>query len=177
MIKASLFKRIEANKDYLIDERGEKIMKLAEALQERADLNRKIEQLRNRLGNNVLVQEGERTAEDPEKLKQELDSAIERLANLIVYINLTNCSTQIEGQTLTELIAKKDTLLIKIAGYKDIVSVASQSSYRARNTEIKIRPAIRVSEWQTEIDTMSKTLRLLDNKLQECNWKTDLIEG
>ncbi len=33
-------------------------MKLAEALQERADLNRKIEQLKSRLNNNVLVQEG-----------------------------------------------------------------------------------------------------------------------
>ena len=37
-------------------------MKLAEALQERADLNRKIEQLQDRLSNNVLVQEGEQTA-------------------------------------------------------------------------------------------------------------------
>ena len=45
-------------------------MKLAEALQERADLNRKIEQLNNRLSNNALVQEGEEPAENPEKLKQ-----------------------------------------------------------------------------------------------------------
>ncbi|MEO2800040.1 DIP1984 family protein, partial [Flavonifractor plautii] len=34
-------------------------MKLAEALQERADLNRNIEQLKNRLSSNALVQEGE----------------------------------------------------------------------------------------------------------------------
>ena len=40
-------------------------MKLAEALQERADLNRKIAQLKSRLLNNVLVQEGEKTVEDP----------------------------------------------------------------------------------------------------------------
>lgn len=33
-------------------------MKLAEALQERADINRNIEQLKNRLNHNVLVQEG-----------------------------------------------------------------------------------------------------------------------
>ena len=33
-------------------------MKLAEALQERADLNRKIEQLKSRLNNNVLVHDG-----------------------------------------------------------------------------------------------------------------------
>lgn len=51
-------------------------MKLAEALQERADLNRNIEQLRSRLRNNVLVQEGEQPAEDPIKLKMELDNSI-----------------------------------------------------------------------------------------------------
>ena len=48
-------------------------MKLAEALQERADINRNIEQLKYRLNNNVLVQEGEKPAENPEKLKLELD--------------------------------------------------------------------------------------------------------
>ena len=42
-------------------------MKLAEALQERADLNRNIERLKVRLNNNVLVQDGEETAENPEK--------------------------------------------------------------------------------------------------------------
>ena len=51
-------------------------MKLAEALQERADINHNIEQLKNRLNNNVLVQDGETTVEDPNKLKTELDNSI-----------------------------------------------------------------------------------------------------
>ena len=38
-------------------------MKLAVALQERADLNKKIEQLNYRLGNNAVVQDGEKTQE------------------------------------------------------------------------------------------------------------------
>lgn len=38
-------------------------MKLAEALQERADLNRKIQQLQSRLMNNATVQEGEEPPE------------------------------------------------------------------------------------------------------------------
>lgn len=151
-------------------------MKLAEALQERADLNRKIEQLKSRLNNNVLVQEGEQTAESPEQLKQELDSSLERLAYLLAQINRTNCETSVDGQTLTELIAVKDKLSLKIHVYKDIVYTASQTSYRARNTEIKIKSAISVADWQTEIDKMAKELRLVDNKLQETNWNTDLIE-
>ena len=51
-------------------------MKLAEALQERADLNRRIEQLRARLENNALVQEGESPAEDPSELLAELDRCL-----------------------------------------------------------------------------------------------------
>ena len=83
-------------------------MKLAEALQERADLNRNIEQLKNRLSSNALVQEGEQPVECPENLKQELDASISRLSYLIARINRTNCQTVVEGQTLTELIAQKD---------------------------------------------------------------------
>ena len=151
-------------------------MKLAEALQERADLNRNIAQLKSRLLNNVLVQEGEKTVEDPNVLKQELDSSIERLHYLITRINLTNCNTTINGKTLTELIAQKDTLTLKISTYKDIVYTGSQATYRARNTEIKVKSIISVHDWQLEIDKMAKELRLLDNKLQEKNWTTDLIE-
>ena len=151
-------------------------MKLAEALQERADINRKIEQLKSRLNNNVLVQEGEQPAEDPEKLKQELDAAISRLSYIISRINLTNSRVSVDGQTLTELIAKKDALSLKISAYKDIVFTASQTAYRARNTEIKIRSAITVTDWQSETDAMSKELRLLDNKLQAVNWSAELME-
>ncbi len=152
-------------------------MKLAEALQERADLNRKIEQLKARLNNNVLVQEGETPAEEPEQLKQELDAAIARLSYLITRINLTNCTTKVDGKTLTELIAQKDALALKIHLYKDIVYTASQTAYRARNTEIKVKSAISVAEWQAEIDKMAKKLRLLDNRLQENNWTTELLEA
>ena len=151
-------------------------MKLAEALQERADLNRNIQQLESRLSNNVLVQEGEKTPESPEDLKRELDSAAERLAYLITHINMTNNSASADGKTLTQIIAEKDVLTLKIGVYKNIVQSASMNCYRARGTEIKILPTISVADWQKQIDAMEKKLRLLDNKLQQSNWNTDLIE-
>ena len=109
-------------------------------------------------------------------MKQELDAALLRLEYLIAHINLTNCQTVIDGQTLTEMIAKKDALSVKIHVYKDVVYAASQTSYRARNTEIKIKATVSVSQWQGEIDKMAKELRLIDNKLQESNWTTELME-
>lgn len=151
-------------------------MKLAEALQERADLNRKIEQLKARLSSNALVQEGEQPAEEPEKLKRELDDSIDRLAYLMARINQTNSKTVVDGETLTELIARKDTLLLKLSVYRDTVYAGSQISYRARNTEIKIKSSFSVAQWQEEIDRMAKQVRQLDNKLQASNWNTELME-
>ena len=54
-------------------------MKLAEALQERADLNKKISDLQGRLNQNSLVQEGEVPNESPEELLKALDQCVTRL--------------------------------------------------------------------------------------------------
>lgn len=152
-------------------------MKLAEALQERADLNRKIEELRRRLGNCILVQEGEEPPEDPAALLDELDAACARLGTLMAGINLTNSRTVVNGETLTELIARKDTLLLKLSAWRDLVYTAGQSASRARGTEIRVRAALKASELQKKVDQMAKEARLVDNLLQETNWKTELIEA
>jgi hypothetical protein len=52
-------------------------MKLAEALILRADLQKRIEQLKQRILNNVMVQEGDEPAEDPSQLLRELDALIQ----------------------------------------------------------------------------------------------------
>ena len=101
-------------------------MKLAEALQERADLSIRIQQLRSRLENNALVQEGEQPAENPGELLRELDECTARLEWLIGRINLTNCSISLNGQTLTELLAKKDALVLQISIYRDLVNTTSR---------------------------------------------------
>ena len=152
-------------------------MKLAEALQERADLNRSIAQLKSRLEASALVQQGEQPLEDPAQLKQSLDKAVQRLAWLIARINHTNCTTLAEGQSLTELIARKDTLTLQIQLYREILQEASQANYRARGTEIRILPTIQVADWQAQLDELCRQLRLLDNLLQRTNWETDLLEG
>ena len=151
-------------------------MKLAEALQERADLNRRIDELRRRIDNNVLVQEGEAPSEDPAALLPELDGALARLETLMAQINLTNCRTKAGGKTLTELIAQKDVLQLKLSAYRDLVYTAGQSTSRARGTEIRVRAVLKASELQKQVDAMAKELRQLDNLLQETNWKTKLIE-
>lgn len=151
-------------------------MKLAEALQERADLNRRIEQLRYRLSNNVLVQEGEKPLEDPAALLEELESSFTRLEWLIARINLTNCAVKVEGRSPTELIARRDVLSLRAEAYRRLVEEASQNTHRATRTEIKILSAVDVPALQRQADDASRELRLLDNTLQATNWTADLME-
>ena len=151
-------------------------MKLAEALQERADLNRRIEELKRRLHNVVLVQEGEEPAEDPPALLGQLDEATARLERLMAAINLTNCRTKVNGETLTALIARKDALLVRLAAYRELAYQAGQNTSRARGTEIRVKATLKAAELQKAADAMAKEVRLLDNLLQETNWKTKLME-
>ncbi len=151
-------------------------MKLAVALQERADLNKKIADLRSRLEQAILVQEGEEPSEDPAGLLRELGACIDRLEYLMVAINRTNGQTSAKGKTLTELIAKKDAMLLKISAYRDLAHEAGRNTQRARNTEIKVLSVLKASELQKQADAYARELREIDNLLQETNWTCDLIE-
>ena len=150
-------------------------MKLAEALQERADINRRIDQLRYRLSRNATVQEGETPAEDPNELIKELDACVARLEELMARINRTNSENSVDGKTLTELIAKRDALSVKLSVYRSFLSEASNLAGRATRNEIKILSTVNVRELQKQVDDMSRDLRLTDNALQQANWTLELM--
>ncbi len=150
-------------------------MKLAEALQERADLNAKIDELRRRLANNATVQEGEAPAENPAELLSQFDACTARLEELIAHINATNCAAVTERGTLTELIAKRDCLKLRLSAYRSLVDEASCLAPRASRTEIKIVSAVDVKKLQKQTDELAKELRIADNLIQQSNWLTELI--
>lgn len=151
-------------------------MKLAEALQERSDLNMKISQLKGRLANNAIVQEGEQPAEKPAELLAELDKAVQRLEYIIAKINLSNCTIKVNGKTLTEIITKKDCLAEKASVLQSLIAVASRPVNRISRTEIKMLSTINVAEIQKESDSISSEIRSLNTMLQQTNWTSDLIE-
>lgn len=101
-------------------------MKLAEALQERADLDHRVQQLQQRLENNAMVQEGEPPAEDPAELLAELDGCVGALEQIVARINLTNCHTTVEGKSLTQLLARRDALKLKLGAYRSLAQSASR---------------------------------------------------
>ena len=150
-------------------------MKLASALVERSDLQRKISELSNRLNTNAKVQDGEESAEKPEELLEELDSVMTRLEELVTKINLTNSSVVVEGKTLTEWLAKRDCLKQRIGLLRGFLNSASEKIDRYSRAEIKIVSTVNVKALQKDVDALSKTLRETDEKIQEINWTTELL--
>lgn len=151
-------------------------MKLAQALNERADLNRRIYQLEDRLRLNAKVQEGETPAEDPQALLAELDELLRRQEELIARINLTNASVTSQGQTLTELLARRDCLALRARMMREFLDEASATAQRGMRTEIRIVSTVDVRRLRKETDEVSRQLRELDLRIQELNWTTPLRE-
>ena len=151
-------------------------MKLAEALILRADLQKRIDQLRVRLNNNAKVQENDEPSEKPEDLLNELDSNMNQLKVLIKQINKTNCVTVSNGQTLADLIAERDTLTLKSNILRGFLNIAGQKVNLYSTTEIKIMSTVDVPALQKELDQLSKKIRETDTELQQANWLTELIE-
>lgn len=150
-------------------------MKLATALSERADLQKKLSELGIRLNQNAKVQEGEEPSEAPEELMAELDRIVGRLEELIAKINLTNSSTVHDGRTITELLAHRDCLKSKIQIMRNFLDNASSRVNRMTHSEIKIMSTVSVSEMQKKVDALSKELRECDELIQELNWTTELV--
>ena len=150
-------------------------MKLAEALIERADLQKRIDQLEERLQSNALVQEGEEPAEDPVVLLAELTTLSTSLEELITRINLTNASATVDGKSLTALIARRDCLTKRIRVLRRFLSSASQTAMRSRGSEIIVKSTVPVREMQKNVDDLSKALRETDTAIQTANWSTDLL--
>ncbi len=149
-------------------------MKLAEALQQRADLTRRIEQLRDRLNKNAKKQEGTEPAEDPRELLAELSRCLEEESRLITAINLTNSRIRVDGETMTALLARRDALKKHAAIMQAFCTEASATVDRYSAKEIRILSTVDVRAIRAECDRLSAEYRRLDSQIQAANWRYDL---
>lgn len=149
-------------------------MKLAEALSIRADLQRRINQLRMRLKDSSKVQEGDLPAEQLTDLFQELDACLVQWEDMVFRINQTNIKTLYEGKSITRMIARKDRLAQRVAINQELLKHVMETERYGRN-EIKYVRQVDVTALRKETDCFAKELRELDLKLQELNWAVDLL--
>ena len=150
-------------------------MKLAVALSERSDLQRRIAELGVRLENNARVQEGEKPAEDPKALIDEMDSCLDELQDLVARINLANSNTVSDGESITEMLARRDSLGSRVKIMRSFLDKASHLTDRYSRSEIKVVSTVDVAEMRKAVDADARTLRMLDERLQELNWTTELL--
>lgn len=149
-------------------------MKLAEALAERADIRRRMDQLASRMETNAKVQEGEKPAEDPMALLSEFRCLADRLEELVTQINLTNAATVSNGETLTAMLSRRDCLTIQVNTMRNFLDAASATVSRGLRSEIRILSTVDVQSLRKDADKLAKELRELDVRIQALNWTTEL---
>ncbi len=151
-------------------------MKLAEALSNRARLTEKVSQLRVRLNDCVKIQEGDTPSEQPEDVIAELDGTLDELRSLIYRINLTNTLAEVDGQTITSLLARRDVLAMKAKTLGEALKVLTEREDRYNRNEIRFVRTVDVKDFRHIYDRSAAELRELDLKIQAVGWTTELVE-
>ncbi len=150
-------------------------MKLAEALIQRGDLQKRIEQLRSRLERSARIFEGDTIPEEPTELFEELEQLISAFGRLVARINRTNSTTPFdETRTISDGLAERDALMLHRQILEDSIRAATEM--RAYNVQIKSHSTFNVQEVQAKIDVLSRQYRELDTRIQGLNWTTELSE-
>ncbi|MET8507461.1 DIP1984 family protein [Streptomyces sp. NPDC004787] len=156
-------------------------MKLAEALAERAEATRRVEQLRARVVGSARYQEGETPAEDAARLLAETAEVLDSLESLIRRINRTNASVSVDGErTLTDLLARRDVLRLRhsvITAAADAAAGSNERGYgRQLRSELMMLSALPVAELRGQADLIAREIREVDVTIQRTNWEVDLLD-
>jgi hypothetical protein len=149
-------------------------MKVAEALALRSDLQKRLEQLKQRLLKNARIQEGDTPAEDPVELQSELEKSAQELTLLIQRINRTNAASRFGDRTLADALAERDVLKIRYNAYRELAASTTQG--RTTRSEVKFISTVSVAATQRRADDLAKQYRELDTKIQEADWLTTLLD-
>jgi hypothetical protein len=151
-------------------------MKLAEALAERSDCQNRIEEMKKRLIRSARVQEGDQPAEDTAELLAEAERIFARLLELVSAINRTNSKTAFDNErSISDAIAERDLVGKRRDFLSGIAEAASTRQDRYSKSEVRFVATVSVGKLQAEVDQLAKSYRELDTRLQELNWKTELI--
>ncbi|MDG4809753.1 DIP1984 family protein [Micromonospora sp. WMMD1120] len=156
-------------------------MKLGEALADRAEAVRRVEQLRTRINGSARYQEGELPSEDAAALLTELDQVLDDLETLIRRINRTNAAVPVDGVgTLTDALARRDVLRLRHSAVTAAADAAAGSGRghvtRQLRSELKMLAALPVAELRARADGLARDLRELEVRIQRTNWEADLLD-
>jgi len=151
-------------------------MKLAEALILRSDMQKKLARSKERMQNNVLIQEGDEAAENVNDLMKDFISITNEMSKVIKRINKTNIETEVcNGITIAEMIVDRDMQGKKFSMFNDMASKATVESNRWGRNEIKFVSTVNVSDLRKKADAAAQKFREIDTAIQSKNWTTELM--
>ncbi|AKK07118.1 hypothetical protein CMUST_14125 [Corynebacterium mustelae] len=149
-------------------------MKLAEALYERADLQRRLSMLSVRIKELAQVQEGDTPPEDPEKLLLEYGKLNRRLEALVAKINKVNATSLFDkSRTITDILALRDRLKRDFDLYNELADAAARQTVRWTRSEVKLEATVSVEKLREKANEIAKELRAVDVRVQELNWQIE----
>ena len=152
-------------------------MKLAEALVQRATLQKRLHELRERIGKSALVKEGNEPVEDANALLRQAERLIDQMTTLVKQINDTNSVSRLaDGRTLTHALAERDALATRARLYRSAAEAGTPQMNRYSNTEIRSISTVDVAALRQRADETAVAYRELDTLIQAANWTVDLIE-
>lgn len=125
---------------------------------------------------NAKVQEGEVPGENPKDLLPELEKIAKDLTEIIQRINKTNAATLLDTkETISNAIASRDTLKLKHSILRELAKAAVVTQDRYSKSEVKFKSTINISDIQKRADTIAEEHREIDARIQEANWRTELL--
>lgn len=154
-------------------------MKLAEALALRADAQRKVAALSERIGSSARFQEGSEPAEDAAALIRQAEVELDALQVLIARINRTNLAATLpDGRSVTDALAERDVLRLRHRLLNDAAAAASgrEEFGRQLRSELRTLTTLDVAELRRRADRVAATLREVDLAIQQVNWTVDLLD-
>jgi cell fate (sporulation/competence/biofilm development) regulator YmcA (YheA/YmcA/DUF963 family) len=152
-------------------------LKLSEALIQRADAQKRLVQLRQRINQNALIQEGTSPSEDPNDLLKEMDRTLAEFGELVKRINRTNAATGFDqSRSLTDALADRDMLHTEHGILTGLAQAAVHTYNRYTKSEVKYLSTVDVAALQKRIDDLSRHIRELDTSIQAMNWQIDLLD-
>lgn len=176
-------------------------MKLAEALRLRVDLQDKLDQLERRISNNLRVPVDDDPQEKPWPLINDFESISKKKLALISKITQVNATTTIayashfenttllsagefdnmslkglvvKEYTMEYALAERDILRSKIQTYRSFTNEASRKNSGGSKNEIKYVATVNIKDLQRKLDHLLKIFRLLETRIQECNWTAEI---
>ena len=162
-------------------------MKLAGALAQRSDLDKRLEHLKERIKAAARYTEGEAPPEDARELLAEARELLMARERLVARINATNAATWVDMTsidsnapriTVTDAIALRDRYHAEQRLLNEMADAAGgYQDYRyggRRRSELPMRTDLDIAGMRRAADKAAQNYRQVDQLIQATNWDTEL---